>query len=208
METDSEYWSRYYAVTVDRPAWFTVRRAIELFAVEDGGPPPSSRLAVDLGCGAGRDTRELLRGGWRVLAVDREPEALRTLTAAAESQGDLAPDRLVTQVADLAEVSIPPCDLVNASLCLPFLAPPAFAEAWSRILAAIGPGGRFAALLFGERDDSATDPTMTCLAPERVERELADFAIEHWSVTEEDTTTALGEPHHFHLVEFVARKPF
>lgn len=204
MGTDSEYWARYYDVTVDRPAWFTVRRAIELFAAEDGATPDGSRLAVDLGCGAGRDSRELLRAGWRVVAVDREPEALRRLVAAA---GELPPGRLATRVADLADVPIPECDLVNASLCLPFLAPPAFDRAWDRILAAVRSGGRFAAMLFGERDDSAGDPAMTCLAPESVERRLADFAIEHWSVTEEDTTTALGEPHHFHLIEFVGRKP-
>jgi trans-aconitate methyltransferase len=36
-------------------------------------------FAVDLGCGAGRDTAELLRRGWRVLAIDAEAEAIRRL---------------------------------------------------------------------------------------------------------------------------------
>jgi trans-aconitate methyltransferase len=71
---DSDYWTRYYAVTAERPAWATVRRAIELFADE---PQAHVRLAVDLGCGAGRDTRELLSAGWRVLAIDREDAASR-----------------------------------------------------------------------------------------------------------------------------------
>ncbi len=35
---------------------------------------------------------------------------------------------------------------------------------------------------------------------------LASFEIEHWSDHEEDTRTALGEPHYFHLVELVARR--
>ena len=208
MPEDSEYWARYYQVTVERPAWRTVRRAIELFAAEDGveagaAAPPAPRLAVDLGCGAGRDARELLRAGWRVIAVDREPEALRVLRDAA---GPELAARLETRLDDLATVEIPACDLVNASLCLPFLVPEAFAATWTRIVAALPPGGRLATMLFGERDDSATDPTMTCLAPERVEADLAAFAIERWSVTEEDTTTALGEPHHLHLIEVVARK--
>ena len=34
----------------------------------------------------------------------------------------------------------------------------------------------------------------------------AGFEVEHWSVEEDDRPTALGEPHHFHLVEFVARR--
>ncbi|MEC4815643.1 MAG: methyltransferase domain-containing protein [Scytonema sp. PMC 1069.18] len=38
-----------------------------------------SRFAVDLGCGDGRDTVELLRQGWRVLAIDGEAEAIARL---------------------------------------------------------------------------------------------------------------------------------
>jgi hypothetical protein len=35
---------------------------------------------------------------------------------------------------------------------------------------------------------------------------LDDFEIEFWSEKEEDSQTALGDPHHFHLIELVARK--
>jgi len=179
--TDPAYWARYYAVTGERPAWQTVRRAIELFAAEGPAGPLS---AVDLGCGAGRDTRELLRAGWRVLAVDREEGAIAAVEAATEPHLRAA---LEVRVADLADVDVPPCDLVNASLSLPFLPPDAFWATWERILAALPVGGRFAAMLF-------------------VRARLGSFQIEHWVDSEEDTTTALGEPHHFHLVELVARR--
>jgi tellurite methyltransferase len=218
-QEDSEYWSRYYAVTVDRPAWETVRKAIELFRGEDearagkaanatnAADPvdtiPVPRFAVDLGCGAGRDARELLRAGWRVLAVDREPAAAEVLRKAA---GPELGARLSLHVEDLATVAIPECDLVNASLCLPFLPNDAYSGIWSRIVDAVRPGGRFAAMLFGDRDDSAGEEGTTCLPPDRIRADLAGFEIEHWTDKEEDTKTALGEPHHFHLVEFVARK--
>ncbi|MGQ9869558.1 hypothetical protein [Leptodesmis sp.] len=39
----------------------------------------SSRVAVDLGCGDGRDTVELLRRDWQVLAIDGEPQAIARL---------------------------------------------------------------------------------------------------------------------------------
>ena len=115
---DSEYWARYYAVTVERPAWETVRVAIERFAAEDADPA-RIHFAVDLGSGAGRDARELLRAGWRVLAIDRERAAVDTLEA---STPDALRPRLTTRVTDLATLEVPPCDLVNASLSLPFLA--------------------------------------------------------------------------------------
>ena len=160
--TDSEHWARYYQVTVDRPAWPTVRFAIERFAAEPVARPDAGRrFAVDLGCGAGRDARELLSAGCRVLAIDREPGAIAVLEAA--TPHELRP-ALAGQVTDLADVAIPACDLVNASLCLPFLTPEPY---WAT---------------------------------------LDGFEVEHWSEREEETQTALGEPHHLHLVELVARR--
>ena len=121
--TDSindSHWPDYYAATVDRPAWGTTIDAADRFAAEDGDDPLSSgalrtvaqpRVAVDLGCGAGRDTRELLRRGWRVMAVDREAAAIEAVTAATPE-----PDRgrLEGVVAELASFDLPPCDLVVA----------------------------------------------------------------------------------------------
>ena len=199
---DAEFWGRYYEVTVDRPAWQTVRLAIAQFAVEDG-VVTRRRFAVDLGCGAGRDARDLLRAGWTVLAIDREPGAIDALKRA--TSADLRP-ALRTRVGDLATVEIPTCDLVNASLSLPFLEPVAFWIAWDRILAALPTGGRLAAMLFGDRDEDAADPTMTHPSPDVIRASLADFEIEHWVDREEDGTTALGEAHHFHMVEVVARR--
>ena len=199
---DSEYWGRYYEVTVDRPSWDTVKLAIALFAADDAAAS-RPRFAVDLGCGAGRDARELLRAGWRVLAVDREPGAIEVLEAA--TPPELRPS-LETRVADLATFQVPAADLVNASLSLPFLAEDLFWPTWERVLASVRVGGRVAAKLFGDHDGSSADPSMTCPPPQRIRDSLSSFEIEHWLDSEEDTQTALGEPHHFHLVEFVARR--
>jgi len=201
VETDAETWARYYGVTVDRPAWATVRFAIERFAAEPASGP---RFAVDLGCGAGRDARELLRAGWRVQAIDREPVAIERLRAA--TPDELRP-ALIGTVGDLATIEVPRCDLVNASLSLPFLAPAGtYWATWQRALAALPVGGRIAALLFGDHDESTTDPSMTCPPPAEIRASLDAFDVEHWSEREEDTTTALGEPHHYHLVEVVGRR--
>jgi tellurite methyltransferase len=217
VTSDSEHWADYYAVTIERPAWRTVCMAIAKFQDEDeaairlseaetrgAAPAPfRARFAVDLGCGAGRDTRELLRSGWRVLAVDREPAARAALEGAVEP--DLRPG-LEIRIEDLATASIPRCDLVSASLSLPFLAPDVYHAVWRRIVAALEPGARFAAMIFGDHDESASDPAMTCLPPAEIEAALSGFTIEHWSVEEDDRPTALGDPHHFHLVEFVDRR--
>jgi SAM-dependent methyltransferase len=192
------HWPDYYHVTAERPAWSTLTRAADAFGDFDPEAPP---LAVDLGCGAGRDSRELLRRGWRVVSVDMTPEGiamLRALTPEAHQE------RLDAHVADVAEFKIPACDLLNANLVLPFLAAAAYAATWGRIRASLGRGGRFSGMLFGDRDEAVDDPDMTCASAAVIREQLDGFDIEHWSEKEEDGETALGEPHHFHLIEVVA----
>lgn len=192
------HWPAYDEVTAERPPWTTTTSAADAF-----GPHPSRgpRLAVDLGCGAGRDTRELLRRGWRVLATDVTPEAIETLWR-------LTPEvdrpRLESEVVRLQDFEIPVCDLLNANLILPFQRADDYAATWARIVAAIPLGGRFSGMLFGDRDGSAADPEMTCATPEVILDYLDGFEVEHWSEKEEDGQTALGEPHHWHLIEVVA----
>ena len=55
-------WSEYYDAVEPYPARETVSVALGFWRTEPG-------FAVDLGCGTGRDTIELLRRGWRGLGV-------------------------------------------------------------------------------------------------------------------------------------------
>lgn len=192
------HWPDYYEVTAERSSWGTTQQAAEAFGEH---PDDAPRFAVDLGCGAGRDSRELLRRGWQVLATDMTPEGIETLRRLTP-RADL--DRLDTHICDLAEFDIPACDLVNANLILPFLAADDYDVVWRRIRAAIPVGGRFGGMLFGDNDQSADEPEMTCPSPDVIRDYLDDFDIEHWNEKEEDGETALGEPHHFHLIEVVA----
>ena len=55
---------KYYDNTTDAMPNYTVKKFIKL-NVEPGN-------AVELGCGAGRDTVCLIKNNWNVLAIDRE----------------------------------------------------------------------------------------------------------------------------------------
>jgi tellurite methyltransferase len=193
----------YYATTVGERPWPTVLDAIARFEREDRGVR-RERLAVDLGCGAGRDTRALLSRGWRVLAIDQEKAGISALRRATP-RADRA--RLTTAVADLATARLPRCDLVVASLSLVFVTGEAYCRAWAHLRAALRPGARFAGMFLGDRDEAADDPRMTCPSARSIRRELAGQRIEWWSDREYEGSTAAGEPHHVHLVEVVARRP-
>ena len=192
------HWPDYYEVTAERPSWTTTTTAAEAFGEHPTGDP---WFAVDLGCGAGRDSRELLRRGWRVLATDMTPEGPETLWRLTPEADR---DRLETEVSTLQDFEIPACDLVNANLILPFQPADDYAATWARILAAIPVGGRFSGMLFGDKDQAADEPDMTCPSPDVIRGYLDGFDIEYWNEKEEDGQTALGDDHHFHLIEVVA----
>ncbi len=70
--TTPDRWTGYYKKTGSRPPRPTLLLALDKF--DDEGAA-MSRLAVDLGAGGGRDVIEMLRRGWRVIAIDAEPDA-------------------------------------------------------------------------------------------------------------------------------------
>jgi SAM-dependent methyltransferase len=192
----ASHWARYYDARAD-----TVRET--LLAALERIPDPG--LAVDLGCGAGADAAELLRRGWRVLAVDSEAEAVERL----RSRSDLGPDgleRLETVVARIEDVVLPAAELVNASWSLPFCPPSSFPTLWARIAAALLPGGRFSGQLFGDRDGWRGERELTFLRREEVDSLLRGFDPELLDEVEQDGQTALGQPKHWHVFHVVARK--
>jgi trans-aconitate methyltransferase len=193
-------WSAYYDAVSSRPPRDTLLKALALF---DMGPE-GERFAVDLGCGAGADTREMLRRGWRVLAIDREPDGVRRLT-------DSAPVEhmhlLQTQVSPFEQLSnLPASDLINASYSLPFCAPDHFKVLWQAVTSSLRQRGRFAGNLFGDRDGWAHDTRMNFHTRAQVELLLQPFKVEHLHEEDRDGMTALGEAKHWHAFHIVACK--
>jgi tellurite methyltransferase len=199
----STTWSRYYDAAGEQPRE-TLLFALERFAA--AADAKAGRLfAVDLGCGTGRDTVELLRRGWRVLAIDAEAEAIRRLLR----RGDLrsaGAARLDTQVARFVDARWPDVDLINSSYALPFCPPHQFGAVWDRIVSSLRPGGRFSGQLFGDRDGWAAEPDMSFQTRQDAEELLRGLEAEQFDEVEEEGETAVGGPKHWHLFHVVARK--
>ena len=186
-------WSAYYDAVRDRPPHETLLEALESFA-EPG-------FAVDLGCGDGRDTVELLRRGWRVVAIDAEAEAIERLRARVGH-----PPALETEVARFEDARWPSAELLNAGFSLPFCHPDRFDDLWSRIRNSIRPGGRFCGQLFGERDEWADEEDMTFFTRDAAEALFDGFELERFDEEETDGETAVGVPKHWHILHVVAQK--
>jgi tellurite methyltransferase len=164
-----------------------------------------SGLAVDLGCGQGFDSAEMLRRGWEVVAIDATEEGIRRL------RGRIPEDhvpRLRTVVSPMQFVEIPSADLVYASFSLPYCPPELFPRLWSDVGAAIRPSGRFAGELFGDRDTwAATQRDMTFFDIGSA-RELFDgMEIESFEEEESEDEGWGGEQKHWHVFHAIARRP-
>ncbi|PPS44868.1 class I SAM-dependent methyltransferase [Chroococcidiopsis sp. TS-821] len=187
-------WSDYYQAVEGRPPRETLLMALAKFEVP--------QFAIDLGCGDGRDTVELLKRGWRVLGIDGEAEAIARL----QSRPNIDFNRLETRVMRFENLVLPTVDLVNASFCLPFCPPEHFSELWNKIVAALRVGGRFCGQLFGDRDSWATYPNMSHHTRSQVEELLQPFTVEVLQEEEHPGTTALGEQKYWHIFHIVACK--
>jgi SAM-dependent methyltransferase len=192
-------WAAYYQQLRDRPPRRTLVKALDLFG--DASP---DALAVDLGCGDGRDIVELLRRGWRVVAVDSESEALRQLAA----RNLPGADRITPITARFEEVPLPlGVQLVNSSFAMPLCEPEAFHTQWARIREALPAGGRFSGQWYGVRDSWNGRPGMTFLERDQALALLAGLEIEMFEEEEADGVTPRGNPKHWHIFHIVARKP-
>jgi SAM-dependent methyltransferase len=194
-------WSAYYRGTAKRPPRELLLRAVDHIGWER--PVRRERRAVDLGFGAGTDTLELLRLGWQVVAIDREPGAAEFLSRRVPTRHRAS---LTTLVAPMEGLVPPKADLIYASFSLPFCSPEAFGALWAALGDALVPGGHLVGQLFGDRDEWVGNPSMTFHTLRQVRAITKGYRVELLRETEEDGQSFDG-PKHWHFFDLILEKP-
>lgn len=192
-------WSDYYKAVTNRPPRETLLTALTNF---EGENTTTTGTSIDLGCGSGRDTVELLRRGWKVIAIDAQEEAFERLKNYCGSV-----TLLETRISRFENIDLPSgVDLINASFSLPFCEPQSFPQLWNKIFSSLISGGRFCGQLFGDRDSWAGDSKMNFHTLSDINLLLKDFAVELLKEVDHPGRTALGDEKHWHIFHIVARK--
>ncbi|MEM7755024.1 MAG: class I SAM-dependent methyltransferase [Planctomycetota bacterium] len=199
----SRDWSIYFDLMEGKPARETLIDAVRAF--DSDGLADAAKTAIDLGCGSGRDTAELLSRGWTVEAIDGTPEALQRLLV---WPGIEPGERLTIRLVDFERLTaLRPVRLVNASFCLPFCPPGHFERVWGLVRTAIEPGGRFAGQLFGERDSWAALPDRSHQTRDEAIGLFDGLKLERFDEEERDAEDAEGNAKHWHVYHVVAKRP-
>ncbi len=183
---------QYYEVSGSREAFPLLLRTLAL---------GKFKTALDLGCGAGVDAREMARQGLEVTGVDINPEVRKYFKETPEVN---------VVISSFQDFDFGRYDLIFSKSAMVFLPPQDFIDVLGKIKKALNPGGIFSARLWGT-NDSSNKPEYRNSRSFTTKKELKDifkgYEIIELEESERDGETALGQPKHWHLIDIIAQKP-
>lgn len=112
---------KYYKNTENALPNIIIRKFIEMKI------KPSN--AIDLGCGAGRDTIYLIKNGWNVLSIDKEDTG--KFISSKLNEEEIKRFRFVRQ--DFENIELEKNNLFVANFSIPFCKKDCFNELWNKI---------------------------------------------------------------------------
>ena len=188
-------WEEYYDTTKDAEP----HQNVVMFLRKNRKPG----IAVDLGCGAGRDTVLLLKHGWTVISYDINNNAqyiLERITPEERSRFTFVKSRH-------QDAEIPKCDLVVANDSMHYLSKEEFKTIIDKIYDSLNPNGDFIAEFLGNKDDWAkNDPDNAFISLKELREIMGNrFEIEAFREHEVDKPTLEGEQKHWHTVSVITR---
>jgi SAM-dependent methyltransferase len=162
----------------------------------------SKASALDLGAGSLRNSKYLLKEGFAVTAVDKDPFM-------EEEAAGLNDAKIGTHVCTYGDYDFPESafDLVVAINSLPFESPAAYPDIFNKMLGSMRSGAVLCMTFFGPSDGWAARPEMTFHSREDIETLCSGLGIISLDEIEEDSKTIKGDAKHWHVFQLIARKP-
>lgn len=162
------------------------------------------QVAVDCGCGTGRDTLYLLEKGYQVYAFDKDLQSLEKL-----AQHPLATSspKLDVKLSTFDEYPFPKAHLINASACLFYSSRNEFTILWQNINDTLLNNGIFCGHFLGS-DELNNNENANILTHDKdeLERLLTSFYIISWKEKRELSAQLTGNPRYWHVHTIIAMK--
>ena len=163
----------------------------------------NDKVAVELGCGAGRDTIYLIKKGYHVIGIDKNDteELIRNRLNEKENTQFTF---LKSKFGDLEIIE--KNDLIVSNYSLSFCLPLSFTKFWRKVSDSIKVGGYFLGNFFGKNDSwSQEKKNMIFFDIEEVKKLFQDFTIIEMNEKEYDKCTAMGKMKHWDVIEVYAK---
>lgn len=208
-----ETWGRYSEATREADPVQTLVGAVK--ALSERGSDVAGKHAVDIACGAGRDTRLLLGEGMTVHAIDLfagNEEILReSIRSGADGLAASAEHRLRFSAQSMEDLELVPgkASIINSSYGLPFCSPARFPHLWQQINDGLCEGGVVCGQLFGvQHGFNSAEKDMTFHTRKEVEALLEPFNIIQLEETNTMGNTACNKDSkvRWHVFDFIAQK--
>lgn len=185
----------YYDLTKNAKPHMNVEKFISLNI--------DAEKAIDLGCGAGRDTVELLKNNWKVLSIDKE----NTRQIIEEQLNNIELKNFEFIQGDFTQLPLQKTNLIVANFSIPFCNKEYFKDLWKKLNAILLNEGYFVGNFFGKNDSWINSKkNMVFLSKKEVMNLFNDFEIIQFKDIEKDTKTVEGELKHWHVYDIIAKK--
>ena len=165
-----------------------------------------NKIAVDCGCGTGRDTLYLLEKGYLVYAFDKNIQSLEKL-----AQHPLAASspKLDVKLSTFDEYPFPKAHLINASACLFYSSRNEFTILWRNINETLLNNGIFCGHFLGSdeiNDNNSEQTKILTHNKNELEQLLAPFYIVSWKEKRERSAQLTGNQHYWQVHTIIAMK--
>ena len=187
-------WRQFNQNTAHNPPRELYREALKFARSSDS-------VALDIGAGAGNETKDMLLRGFNVVAIDANPELLE-IAQTINSPNLMA---VVSRMEDY-DYGSEKYDFVIAMFALPFIEPSQFTSVFERILDSFKPGGVFAFHLLGVNDGWSVNNKMTFLTAEAAQALFGDNTQLLFKEAKYNGKMANGENKHWHIFECILEK--
>lgn len=161
------------------------------------------KIALDIGCGAGRDSIFLIDKNIKVESIDKSKPEVQILKNKVKHNPNI---KIYTK--RIQDFNFKKYDLINAQWSLPFLPRNDFELILAKIYKSLNQGGFFAGQFFGVNDEWNTpkNANMTFITKKEAKAFLKQYEEIQFNETKEYGFDRENNPKFWHFFEFVVRK--